>query len=190
MRAENIPVFATRASAELAENVKKIFPDCVYHGLSKVLSVGELFPEDARKGCVVVACAGTSDLPVAEEAVLTAEFFGSNVKLIVDVGVAGLHRLLGRLDELREARAIVAVAGMEGALSSVIAGLVSAPVIACPTSVGYGASFGGLAALLGMLTSCAPGVSVVNIDSGFGAGYQANLINRGYKTPTGRSPAD
>jgi NCAIR mutase (PurE)-related protein len=129
-------------------------------------------------GLVAVAAAGTSDLPVAREAALTAEFFGSRVSLICDIGVAGIHRLFAKLPELRQARVVVAVAGMEGALPGVIAGLVSVPVIAVPTSVGYGASFGGLAALLGMLTACAPGVSVVNIDNGFGAGYQANLINQ------------
>lgn len=129
-------------------------------------------------GRVVVACAGTSDLPVAQEAALTARVMGSGVQLIADIGVAGVHRTLSHADELRSARAIVAVAGMEGALASLIAGLVDVPVIAVPTSVGYGASFGGLSALLGMLNSCAGGVSVVNIDNGFGAGQIADRINR------------
>ena len=134
-------------------------------------------PEPDGDGTVLVACAGTSDLAVAEEAALTAEFLGNRVARLVDVGVAGLHRLLSHADELREARVVVAVAGMEGALASVVGGLVSCPVIAVPTSVGYGASLGGVAALLSMLNSCASGVSVVNIDNGFGAGYQASLIN-------------
>ena len=129
-------------------------------------------------GCVVVASGGTSDLPVCEEAALTAEALGSRVTRLYDVGVAGLHRLLGSLDALRAARVVVAVAGMEGALASVVGGLVDCPVIAVPTSVGYGANFGGLSALLSMLNSCASGVSVVNIDNGFGAGYLANRINQ------------
>jgi NCAIR mutase (PurE)-related protein len=171
-----VPAFGTRASAELAAKVRATFPQAVYDEIGRTLSLGSL--DTPRTGLVVVACAGTSDLPVAREAARTAEFFGSNVREITDIGVAGIHRLFDRLEELRKARVVVAVAGMEGALASVIAGLVPVPVIACPTSVGYGASFGGLSALLGMLTACAPGISVVNIDSGFGAGYQANLINR------------
>ena len=134
-------------------------------------------PEPTGNGAVVVACAGTSDLPVAEEAALTAEFLGNRVERICDVGVAGLHRLLAHVDDLARAQVVIAVAGMEGALASVIGGLVSCPVIAVPTSVGYGANLGGLSALLSMLNSCASGVSVVNIDNGFGAGYQASLIN-------------
>jgi NCAIR mutase (PurE)-related protein len=176
MREAGVPAFGTRADAELAASVRETFPDAVYDEVARTLSVGQL--NTAKIGLVAVACAGTSDLPVAREAARTAEFFGSNVVEIADIGVAGIHRLFDRLDELKKARVVVAVAGMEGALASVIAGLVSVPVIACPTSVGYGASFGGLSALLGMLTACAPGISVVNIDSGFGAGYQANLINR------------
>ena len=135
-------------------------------------------PDGPGEGCVVVAAAGTSDVPVAEEAALTAEFLGSAVVRCYDVGVAGIHRLFACADDLSRARVVVAVAGMEGALPSVVAGLVSCPVIAVPTSVGYGASFGGVTALLAMLNSCASGVSVVNIDNGFGAGYQASLINR------------
>ena len=131
-----------------------------------------------RIGKVAVVVAGTSDLPVAEEAALTAEFLGARVERVYDVGVAGIHRLLACADRFQDANVIVAVAGMEGALPSVVGGMVSCPVIAVPTSVGYGASFQGVAALLGMLNSCASGVSVVNIDNGFGAGYQASLINR------------
>jgi NCAIR mutase (PurE)-related protein len=141
--------------------------------------VGSVRDKADRKGLVAVVAAGTSDLPIAREAALSAEFLGSNVELICDVGIAGIHRLFKRLPDIRKARVVVAVAGMEGALAGVIAGQVSAPVIAVPTSVGYGAAFGGLSALLGMLTSCAPGISVVNIDNGCGAGYQANLINQG-----------
>ena len=134
-------------------------------------------PSPTGNGRIVVACAGTSDLPVAEEAALTAEFYGNEVDRLYDVGVAGLHRLLAHAEELAQAQVVIAIAGMEGALASVIGGLVSCPVIAVPTSVGYGASFGGVAALLAMLNSCASGVSVVNIDNGFGAAYQASLIN-------------
>ena len=134
-------------------------------------------PSPTGNGCIVVACAGTSDLPVAEEAALTAEFYGNEVDRLYDVGVAGLHRLLAHAEELAQAQVVIAIAGMEGALASVIGGLVSCPVIAVPTSVGYGANFGGVAALLAMLNSCASGVSVVNIDNGFGAAYQASLIN-------------
>ncbi|MDR0383482.1 MAG: nickel pincer cofactor biosynthesis protein LarB [Spirochaetaceae bacterium] len=180
MREHGVTVFATRASKELADRAAAEFDDTDYHEPSRTLSIGVAGVE--REGLVVVAAAGTSDLGVAWEAARTAEFFGSNVRMINDIGVAGIHRLFNRLDEIRAARAIIACAGMEGALAGVIAGLVSSPVIALPTSVGYGASFGGLSALLGMLTSCAPGVSVVNIDNGFGAGYQANLINRLRKT--------
>jgi NCAIR mutase (PurE)-related protein len=175
MREKNIPVLATRASSELAGAVKKQFPQALYDELSSVLTLGSL--QKSGAGLVAVVCAGTSDLYAAREAFLTAQFFGSNALLISDVGVAGIHRLFGRLDEIKKANAIVVAAGMEGALPSVIAGLVSVPVIALPTSVGYGASFGGLSALLGMLNSCSPGVSVVNIDNGFGAGYIANQIN-------------
>lgn len=178
-RERGLPALGTRAGKSLAERVLPRFPDARYDELSRVLSVGAACAEAEREGLVVVVAAGTSDLPVAREAVLTAEFFGSRVLSVTDVGVAGIHRLFARIDEIRRARVVVAVAGMEGALPSVLAGLVAAPVIAVPTSVGYGASFGGLSALLGMLTACAPGISVVNIDNGFGAGYQANLINRG-----------
>ncbi|GMO37234.1 MAG: nickel pincer cofactor biosynthesis protein LarB [Termitinemataceae bacterium] len=170
--------FCTKVSYESAEKLLSIYPFAVYDVDAKTFSVGELFKACNRKGLVVIAAAGTSDLGAAKEALRTAEYFGSNVKLICDIGVAGIHRLFAQLDEIRKARVIVAAAGMEGALAGVIAGLVCVPVIALPTSVGYGAAFGGITALLGMLSSCAPGISVVNIDNGFGAGYQANLINR------------
>ena len=148
-----------------------------YRAEAKLGIVGKI-PEPAGSGTVVVATGGTSDIPVAEEAAVTAEVHGSRVVRLYDVGVSGLHRLLAHADELMAARAVVAVAGMEGALASVIGGLVDCPVIAVPTSIGYGASFGGVAALLAMLNSCASGVSVVNIDNGFGAGYLANMIDR------------
>jgi len=148
-----------------------------YDALSRMWSWCATEPECTGEGTVMVLCAGTSDLPVAEEASRTAELLGNHVERLVDVGVAGLHRLMEHTEALRRARVIIVVAGMEGALPSVVAGLVACPVIAVPTSVGYGASFGGLAALLAMLNSCAAGVTVVNIDNGFGAGCAANLIN-------------
>lgn len=166
----------TRVEAELAQNIIEKFPALTYHARSKVLT----WRSDSKKpiGNVLVLSAGTADIPVAEEAVLTAQMMGAQVTPVYDVGVAGLHRLLDKIDLLQAANVLVVVAGMEGALPSVVAGLVSAPVIAVPTSIGYGASFNGLAALLAMLNSCANGVSVVNIDNGFGAGYQAALINQ------------
>jgi NCAIR mutase (PurE)-related protein len=179
MREQGLPVLGTRAGEELADRIRGRFPEAEYDGTARILTIGSVCKPDERQGLVAVAAAGTSDLGAAREAVRTAEFLGSRVTLICDVGVAGIHRLFARLDEIRKARVVIAAAGMEGALAGVIAGLVSVPVIALPTSVGYGASFGGLSALLGMLSSCAPGVSVVNIDNGFGAGYQANLINLG-----------
>ncbi|MDR2098131.1 MAG: nickel pincer cofactor biosynthesis protein LarB [Spirochaetaceae bacterium] len=188
MREHGLPVFATKASKEIADKAAASFGETEYHELSRTLSIGSLYAESEREGLVVVAAAGTSDLNVAWEAARTAEFFGSNVRMVNDIGVAGIHRLFKRLDEIRAARVVIACAGMEGALAGVIAGLVPVPVIALPTSVGYGASFGGLSALLGMLTSCAPGVSVVNINNGFGAGYQANLINRPGGQPLYASP--
>ncbi|GHU70140.1 1-(5-phosphoribosyl)-5-amino-4-imidazole-carboxylate carboxylase [Spirochaetia bacterium] len=178
MREQGIPVLGTRAQSELAEKIRARFPEAEYDDLARTITVGSICKAEDRQGLVAVVAAGTSDLPAAREAVRSAEFFGSKVNLINDVGVAGIHRLFARLPDIKQARVVIAVAGMEGALAGVIAGLVSVPVIALPTSVGYGASFGGLSALLGMLTSCAPGISVVNIDNGFGAGYQANLINR------------
>lgn len=169
-------VLITRMSKEAAELAKNNIDCFKYDELSKIGIVGEM-PQVNCKGRIVVATGGTSDMPVAEEAALTAEVYGNEVIRLYDVGVAGLHRLLSHLEELMSAKVIIAIAGMEGALASVIGGLVSCPVIAVPTSVGYGASFGGVAALLSMLNSCASGVSVVNIDNGFGAGYLASMIN-------------
>ncbi|HEX9115039.1 MAG TPA: nickel pincer cofactor biosynthesis protein LarB [Anaerolineae bacterium] len=174
-------VLATRASAEKAAAVMAAFPDAQYHSLSRVICIDRQPQPVLAPGApyVAVATAGTSDLPVAEEAALTLEFLGDAVQRTYDVGVAGLHRLLGRREVLMKARVVIAVAGMEGALASVIGGMVQGPVVAVPTSVGYGASFGGLAALLAMLNSCAPGVAVVNIDNGFGAAVHAHQIMRG-----------
>ncbi len=160
-------------------------PLFTYYDAARVATIGEA-PEPDGAGLIVVATGGTSDIPVAEEAALTAEMLGNEVLRLYDVGVAGLHRLLAHVNELTRAHVVIAVAGMEGALASVVAGLVSCPVIAVPTSVGYGASFGGVAALLAMLNSCASGVSVVNIDNGFGAGYQASLINHAVASTLGR----
>jgi NCAIR mutase (PurE)-related protein len=169
-------LLVTRANALVFEAVRAVVPYALYHSQASLIT----FRQDdvaPGKGTIVVASAGTSDQPVAEEAALTAELMGNTVERMYDVGVAGLHRLLGERSRLAAARVIIVVAGMEGALPSVVAGLVAVPVIAVPTSVGYGASFGGLAALLGMLNSCASGVSVVNIDNGFGAANIASLIN-------------
>jgi hypothetical protein len=168
-------VLITRMSADSADFVSKALP-LDYDKLSRVGVAGEPIKKSSL-GKIVVATGGTSDIPVAEEASLTAEFCGNNVVRLYDVGVAGIHRLLDNVDALSDARVVIAVAGMEGALASVVGGLVDCPVIAVPTSVGYGASFGGLSALLSMLNSCASGVSVVNIDNGFGAGYLASMIN-------------
>lgn len=169
-------VLATRASSEVFHGIREVIPDCRYHDLARMVVVKPVPVEPA--GNIAVVSAGTSDLPVAEEAAVTAEMLGGRVTRIYDVGVAGLHRLLDSCSDLFQANVAVVVAGMEGALASVVGGLVACPVIGVPTSVGYGASFGGLAALLSMLNSCASGVSVVNIDNGFGAGYQAAMINR------------
>ena len=171
-------VLATRASAPIAKRLKDALTGTpvVYHEAANIIAVGK--PPARRRGAVLVVTAGTSDIPVAEEAAVTSELMGSKVTRLYDVGVAGVHRVLDRRDLLRKAKVIVVVAGMEGALPSVVAGLVDVPVIAVPTSVGYGASFDGMAALLGMMNSCAPGVAVVNIDNGFGAGYLASMMNR------------
>ena len=170
------PILITRLSPEAAAEVEQTVP-LDYRAEAKLGIVGNI-PEPVGPGAVIIATGGTSDIPVAEEAAVTAEVHGSRVVRLYDVGVSGLHRLLAHADELMAARAVVTVAGMEGALASVVGGLVDCPVIAVPTSVGYGASFGGVAALLAMLNSCASGVSVVNIDNGFGAGYLANMIDR------------
>lgn len=199
-KAKEFPILITRMTKEAAEYLSKelnlayhiisepeeqvqVYPcsddvmaDFTYQKLSKTGVIGKL-PEKDGIGKIVVATGGTSDLPVAEEAALTAEVFGNEVIRLYDVGVAGLHRLLDHMDEIMSASVIIAIAGMEGALASVIGGIADCPVIAVPTSVGYGANFGGLSALLSMLNSCASGVSVVNIDNGFGAGYQASMIN-------------
>ncbi len=169
-------VLITRITVEHARVLKKKFPRAVHHELARCVTI-EKKPLPKRAGKIAVICAGTSDLPVAEEAAVTAEIMGNTVERITDVGVAGLHRLLAKLDKIQSANVIIVAAGMEGALPSVVSGLVSKPVIAVPTSVGYGASFGGIAALLGMLNSCGSGVTVVNIDNGFGAGYAASQIN-------------
>lgn len=170
-------VLATRASEEMARAVIAALPEVMHHPSARALTL-EIKPRGAAFGAVAVLSAGTADLPVAEEAALTAEWMGANVTRIFDVGVAGLHRLLKHLPSLREQRALVVVAGMEGALPSVVGGLVQCPIVAVPTSVGYGMNLGGIAALLAMLNSCAPGITVVNVDNGFGAGVAAALINR------------
>ncbi len=182
LRTNTVPVLATRAAPAVATALAEALPATVYHEAARCVVVGEPLP--CTGGTIAVVSAGTSDVPVAEEAAVTATVMGNRVERLYDVGVAGLHRLLARHRLLNEARVIVVVAGMEGALPSVVGGLVRVPVIAVPTSVGYGASFGGLAALLGMLNSCASGVSVVNIDNGFGAGYIASLINHLPEAPT------
>ena len=171
-------LLATRASADVYEAVSKIEPKAQYNELARTITVIQKDIEILSDGVILVVSAGTADIPVAEEAIVTAEMMGNHVERLYDVGVAGLHRLLGNKDRLFEANVLIVVAGMEGALASVVGGLVDKPVIAVPTSVGYGASFHGLSALLTMLNSCASGVSVVNIDNGFGAGYCAALINR------------
>ncbi len=169
-------VLATRASREAFDAVKTVVPQAEYHEVAHIITLkqAEAVP---GKGTVAVVCAGTSDLPIAEEAAITAQLMGNQVELIADVGVAGIHRLLAQQHSLKQARVLIVCAGMEGALPTVVGGLVNAPVLAVPTSVGYGASFGGVAALLGMLNTCTPNVCVVNIDNGFGAACIASLIN-------------
>ena len=169
-------LLVTRITPEHAAELRKRFPHSIHHEMARCVTI-ENHPLAKRAGNIAVLCAGTSDLPVAEEAAVTASVMGNTVERIYDVGVAGLHRLLGKLGQIQSANVLVVVAGMEGALPSVVAGLVARPIIAVPTSVGYGANFGGLAALLGMLNSCGSGVTVVNIDNGFGAGYAASQIN-------------
>ncbi len=167
----------TRASDEAIIAIKNLYANAEINEIAKIVIVRASEKRVEKLGKIAIVSAGTSDMCVAEEARVCAEFFGSNVECFYDCGVAGLHRLTSNIDAIREARVVIAIAGMEGALASVVAGLVKVPVIALPTSVGYGASFGGLAALLAMLNSCANGVSVVNIDNGFGAAYTAHLIN-------------
>jgi NCAIR mutase (PurE)-related protein len=177
MNERDANILATRADEALFMEIRQICPDAVYHPLARAVTVRKRAME-IPDSYIAVVTAGTSDLPVAEEAAVTAELFGNRVERIVDVGVAGVHRLFDKLDVIRGARVIIVVAGMEGALPSLVGGLVDKPVIAVPTSVGYGASFQGLSALLSMLNSCAGGVCVVNIDNGFGAGYMAGMINK------------
>ncbi len=179
LHASGVSALATRADEAAFAATRQLVPSATYHVVARCITCGVVSsPEAENTGTVAVVCAGTSDLPVAEEAAVTAETFGVNVTRITDVGVAGLQRLLAHLPLIREADAVVVCAGMEGALPSVMGGLVAVPVIAVPTSVGYGAAFGGLTALLGMLNSCSPNVTVVNIDNGFGAGYVASLYAR------------
>jgi hypothetical protein len=171
-------VLATRASHEMFDAVHTVEPRAEFHETARAITLTQNLDVPQGKGTIAVVCAGTSDLPVAEEAAVTARLMGNAVELIADVGVAGIHRLLAQKSSLQSARVLIVCAGMEGALPTVVGGLVNAPVLAVPTSVGYGASFGGVAALLGMLNTCSPNVSVVNIDNGFGAACIASLINR------------
>ena len=177
MMAKRHNILITRSNQEFYRRVRKVAPKAKFHALSRAITI-EHERKNRGRGTILVVSAGTADIPVAEEALVTAKIMGNRVKAVYDVGVAGLHRLLDQMGVLRKARAIICVAGMEGALPSVVGGLVGVPVIAVPTSIGYGASFEGLAALLGMLNSCAPNVAVVNIDNGFGAGCLASMINR------------
>jgi NCAIR mutase (PurE)-related protein len=178
LAAGGVDVLATRADAVTADAVLARYPRAIYSAVARTISLRQTTPPEETRGHVAVVCAGTSDVPVAEEAAVTAETFGARVTRIFDVGVAGLHRLLAVRNDLNSANVVIVCAGMEGALPSVVGGLVSVPVIAVPTSIGYGASFAGAAALLGMLNSCSPNVTVVNIDNGFGAAYTAVLIAR------------
>lgn len=167
----------TRASQEMYDAVKSIIPEAVYYKVARIISVQKKKPQ-TPDSLIAVITAGTSDMPVAEEAAVTAELLGNNVLRIYDAGVAGIHRLVDKLPEIRKCKVVIVIAGMEGALASVVGGLVDKPVIAVPTSVGYGANFGGISALLAMLTSCSSGVTVVNIDNGFGAAFSASMINK------------
>lgn len=178
MRSRNDPVLATRIDPAKARSILKALPAAEYHPVSRTLTLTHKPVRPGGRGTILVVSAGTSDIPVAEEALVTARIMGNRVEHLYDVGVAGIHRLMSRRDRITAAQVLIVVAGMEGALPSVVAGLVGRPVIAVPTSAGYGASFGGVAALLAMLNSCAAGVAVVNIDNGFGAGFLASLINR------------
>jgi NCAIR mutase (PurE)-related protein len=182
LAADGVDVLATRVDAATAQTVLAKHHAAVYNAVARTVALRQTRLESAPQGQIAVVCAGTSDIPVAEEAAVTAEVFGTRVCRLYDVGVAGLHRLLAVHDDLRSSHAIIVCAGMEGALPSVVGGLVSVPVIAVPTSVGYGASFAGATALLGMLNSCSPNVTVVNIDNGFGAAYTAVLIARASST--------
>lgn len=174
---DNDNVMGTRASTEQYEAVKRVLPDAVYYEDARIILRSKK-EAPKEKEYIVVVTAGTADIPVAEEAALTAEIMGNNVKRVYDVGVAGIHRLFAKLETIRNANVVIVVAGMEGALASVVGGIVDRPVVAVPTSIGYGANLGGLSALLSMLNSCANGVGIVNIDNGFGAGYLAATINK------------
>lgn len=170
-------ILATKASKDVYQAIQSVKPDATYNELAQIVIIGEK-RRAVTNNVIVVVCAGTSDLPVAEEAVVTAEVMGNTVEKIYDVGVAGIHRLFGSLDRLLDANVVIVVAGMDGALPSVISGMIDKPIVAVPTSVGYGANFEGLAPLLTMLNCCAPGVVVVNIDNGFGAGFFASVVNQ------------
>ena len=176
MQDDNKTILVTRADENDYQAVLKVSPNAVFYQLAKIITVGEKPEPKEDSGVIGIVTAGTSDIPIAEEAALTAEYFGNRVDRIFDVGVAGIHRLFGKLDRIQAADVLIVIAGMEGALASVVGGLVSVPVIAVPTSIGYGASFGGLAALLSMLNSCANGIGVVNIDNGYGAACLAGRI--------------
>ena len=178
MKEKGSNILGTRCRKDTYEKVKNIYPNCEYEESSRILKIQNKPIKNVGKGKIVVVTGGTSDIPVADEAYYTAKFLGNEVERVYDVGVAGIHRLLNKMSILKSARVLIVVAGMEGALPSVVGGLVDVPVIAVPTSVGYGANFGGLSALLTMLNSCASGISVVNIDNGFGAGYLAATINK------------
>ena len=178
MNKKNTNILGTRCRKETFDKIAKIYPNAEYEEVSQILKIKNEEIKEQGKGKILIITGGTSDIPVADEAYYTAKFFGNEVERLYDVGVAGIHRLLSHRNIIEEARVIVAVAGMEGALASVVGGLVDVPVIAVPTSVGYGANFDGLAPLLAMLNICASGISVVNIDNGFGAGYLASTINK------------
>lgn len=170
-------VIGTRATQEMFDAVRSILPEAIFYPVARIISVQKKKPATPKTRIAIIT-AGTSDMPIAEEAAITAELLGNNVLRIYDAGVAGIHRLVDKLPEIRNCRVIIVIAGMEGALASVVGGLVDKPVIAVPTSIGYGANFGGISALLAMLTSCSTGVTVVNIDNGFGAGFSASMINK------------
>jgi pyridinium-3,5-biscarboxylic acid mononucleotide synthase len=178
MKTHGNNILATRVTEEMYTAVREVIPEAVYNPVARTITVKVRDPEQIPETYIAIVTAGTSDIPVSEEAAVTAEIFGNKVERLFDVGVAGIHRLYDNLPRIRGARVVIVIAGMEGALPSIVGGLVDKPIIAVPTSIGYGANFGGLSALLGMLTSCTAGISVVNIDNGFGAGYLASKINK------------
>jgi NCAIR mutase (PurE)-related protein len=177
MLTKDINIIATRATSEIYNAIKNLHPGFQYHEVARIISL-EKRKIKVPDSFISVITAGTSDIPVAEEAAVTAELLGNKVNRIYDAGVAGIHRLVDNIDTIRDSKVVIVIAGMEGALASIVGGLIHRPIIAVPTSIGYGANFGGISALLAMLTSCATGVSVVNIDNGFGAGFNANMINK------------